>query len=137
MRDLNYFYTSFGEWFRNVRPVFQAQMKPLSAEELAANPVNAPDALRENLAIGSAAQVIERIKRYEDMGYDEYAYWMDSGIDPAIKRDALCRFIDKVIPASENALNRVITIHSKTISDHKTSTAAGPKIAGVSMLSPL
>ena len=99
MRDLNYFYTSFGEWFRNVRPVSQAQMKPLSAEELAANPVNAPEALRGNLAIGSATEVIDRIKRYQDMGYDEYAYWMDSGIDPAIKRDALCRFIDEVIPA--------------------------------------
>ena len=97
--DLNVFYTTFGEWFRNQRPVYQANMEPLTAEELAANPANAPAALRENLAIGTPAQVIDRIKRYQDMGYDEYAYWMDSGMDPAAKRASLCRFIDEVIPA--------------------------------------
>ena len=74
-------------------------MQPLTADELAANPANAPSALRENLAIGTPSQVIDRIKRYQDMGYDEYAYWMDSGMDPAAKRASLRRFIDDVIPA--------------------------------------
>lgn len=97
--DLNRFYTAFGEWYRNVRPVTHAQMLPLTAEELAANPANTPAALRENLAIGTPGQVIDRIKRYQDMGYDEYAYWMDSGMDPAAKRESLCRFIDEVIPS--------------------------------------
>ena len=98
-RDLNRFYTMFGEWFRNKRPVRQANMQPLTPADLAANPMNAPAALRQNLAIGTPGQVIDRIKRYQDMGFDEYAYWMDSGMPPAVKRDALCRFIDDVMPA--------------------------------------
>ena len=58
-----------------------------------------PAVMRENMAIGSASQVIERLERYRDLGYDEYAYWIDSGMSIERKRSSLARFIDEVMPA--------------------------------------
>ena len=55
--------------------------------------------MRENLAIGQPAELIERLKRYEDLGYDEYALWMDSGMSAVRKRESLRRFVDEVMPA--------------------------------------
>jgi hypothetical protein len=52
-----------------------------------------------DLTIGTAREVIDQIKRYEDLGYDEYAFWIDSGMDFERKRASLSRFIDDVMPA--------------------------------------
>ena len=49
--------------------------------------------------IGTAQEVIDRIKQYEDLGYDEFAYWIDSGMSADQKRVSLARFIDDVMPA--------------------------------------
>ena len=59
----------------------------------------APDKLAQDLTIGTSAQVIDRIKRYEDLGYDEYSFWIDSGMSFQRKKDSLARFIDDVMPA--------------------------------------
>ena len=39
-----------------------------------------PESMRANNVIGEAPEVIERLKRYQAMGYDEYALWIDSGM---------------------------------------------------------
>ena len=44
-------------------------------------------------------QVIEQIKRYEKLGYDEYAFWIDSGMSFKRKKESLERFINEVMPA--------------------------------------
>ncbi|NCW66572.1 MAG: LLM class flavin-dependent oxidoreductase, partial [Rhodobacteraceae bacterium] len=46
-----------------------------------------------------AAEVIDRIKRYEDLGYDEFAFWIDSGMSGNRKKESLARFINDVMPA--------------------------------------
>ena len=51
------------------------------------------------LTIGTAQQVIDRLKRYEDLGYDEFALWIDSGMTIDSKHGSLARFIDDVMPA--------------------------------------
>ena len=71
----------------------------LSEEEIASNQMMAPENLARDLTIGTAGEVIDRIKRYEDLGYDEFSFWIDSGMSTERKRASLSRFIDEVMPA--------------------------------------
>jgi alkanesulfonate monooxygenase SsuD/methylene tetrahydromethanopterin reductase-like flavin-dependent oxidoreductase (luciferase family) len=98
-KDLSRFYCYFGAWFQNKRPVQQGLIQELSEDELSANTMMAPENMRRDLTIGTAQEVIDQIKRYEDLGYDEYSFWIDSGMSYERKRDSLARFIDDVMPA--------------------------------------
>lgn len=98
-RLLSRFYCYFGAWFQNKRPVTQGLIERLSEEEMAANEMMAPEKLRRDLTVGTAREVIDRIKRYEDMGYDEFSLWIDSGMPTERKQASLRRFIDDVMPA--------------------------------------
>ena len=59
----------------------------------------APENMARDLTVGTAQEVIDRIKRYEDLGYDEYSFWIDSGMSFERKKASLTRFIDEVMPA--------------------------------------
>lgn len=98
-QELSRFYCYFGAWFQNKRPVRQGLIEALNEEELAANEMMCPKNMARDLTIGTAKDVIDQIKRYEDLGYDEYAFWIDSGMPFARKRDSLERFINDVMPA--------------------------------------
>lgn len=98
-RDLSKFYNYFGAWFKNDRPVHQGRIEPLSADEMAANAMMSPEMMRNNLLIGTAEEVITRLKKYEDMGYDEFSLWLDNGMSPTTKKQQLARFIDEIMPA--------------------------------------
>ena len=52
-----------------------------------------------DLVIGDATSVIERLKTYEALGYDEYSFWIDSGMSFDRKKASLERFISDVMPA--------------------------------------
>ncbi len=97
--ELSRFYNYFGAWFQNKRPVNQGLIETLTPEELAANKMMSSENMLRDLTMGTAKQVIDQIKRYEDLGYDEYAFWIDSGMSFARKRDSLARFINDVMPA--------------------------------------
>lgn len=97
--ELSRFYCYFGAWFQNKRPVEQGLIAELSPEELAANTMMSPQNIHRDLTIGTAQEVIDQIKRYEDLGYDEYSFWADSGMSFERKRASLARFIDDVMPA--------------------------------------
>lgn len=98
-QELSRFYCYFGAWFQNKRPVEQGLIAPLSDDELANNAMMSPENMARDLTIGTASEVIDRMKRYEDLGYDEYAFWIDSGMSFERKRASLARFIDDVMPA--------------------------------------
>ncbi len=98
-QELSRFYCYFGAWFQNKRPVEQGLIAELSDAELAGNKMMSPENMHRDLTIGTAQEVIDQIKRYEDLGYDEYAFWIDSGMSFERKRASLRRFIDEVIPA--------------------------------------
>ena len=80
-------------------PNSQGLIERLSDEELAANPNLTPQKMRENMTIGTAAEVIERLKVYEGLGYDEYSFWIDTGMSFERKKASLERFIADVMPA--------------------------------------
>ncbi len=98
-REFSRFYSYFGAWFQNKRPVEQGLIEELSEEELAANTLMAPENMARDLTIGTAQDVIEKIRQYESLGYDEYSFWIDSGMSFERKRASLERFIDTVMPA--------------------------------------
>lgn len=97
--ELNRFYNYFGAWFLNKRPITKGLIEPLTEEEIAAHPFYSPRVMRENLLIGDSHEVIDKLKRIESLGYDEFSLWIDSGQSFERKRDSLRRFIDNVMPA--------------------------------------
>ncbi len=98
-KELSRFYNYFGAWFQNKRNVSQGHLEPLTDKELADNQLMAPENMKRDLTIGTSAEVIDRIKRFEDLGFDEYSFWMDSGMSFDRKSASLQRFIDEVMPA--------------------------------------
>lgn len=98
VRELSRFYNYFGAWFQNKRPVSQGLIQRLTEDEMAANKMMAPENLGRDLTIGTAEAVTERLKVYEDLGYDEYSFWIDSGMSFERKRASLARFIENVMP---------------------------------------
>lgn len=97
--ELNRFYCYFGAWFQNKRPVQQGLIETLSDQEIADNKMMAPENLARDLTVGTKQEVIDRLKRYEDLGYDEFSFWIDSGMSAERKKASLNRFIDDVMPA--------------------------------------
>lgn len=97
--DINRFYCYFGAWFKNERPVSQGLIAALTEDEIAAHPFYTPEAMLRDNVIATPDKAIERLQGYADMGYDEYAFWIDSGMSFARKKASLERFIDDVMPA--------------------------------------
>jgi alkanesulfonate monooxygenase SsuD/methylene tetrahydromethanopterin reductase-like flavin-dependent oxidoreductase (luciferase family) len=98
LKSINRFYCYFGSWFMNKRPVSQGLLKELSKDEMRAMEMYTPDKLLNNMPIGTAQTVVERLKIYQDLGYDEFSFWIDSSMSFARKRDSLERFINDVMP---------------------------------------
>ncbi len=101
--EINRFYNYFDAWFKNEREISQGLIAPLTEEEIAAHPFYTPDAMRANNVIGAPKEVIARLKTYEAMGYDEYSFWIDTGMSFARKKASLERFIAEVMPAFAEA----------------------------------
>lgn len=97
--ELNTFYNYFGAWFLNKRPISQGLIDRLTPEEIAAHPFYTPEVMQQNLLIGEAPEVIARLKTIEALGFDEFSFWIDSGMSFARKRESLRRFIADVMPA--------------------------------------
>jgi alkanesulfonate monooxygenase SsuD/methylene tetrahydromethanopterin reductase-like flavin-dependent oxidoreductase (luciferase family) len=97
--QLSRYYCQFGAWFKNERPVTQGRIKPMSENEVEENKMYAPSVMRNNLAIGTVSEIIERLKIYEALGYDEFSYWIDSGLSIEQKKASLSLFINEVMPA--------------------------------------
>jgi len=97
--ELNRFYNYFGAWFMNKREITQGLIAPLSDEDIAAHPFYTPEALERDLVVATADKVIERLKIYEELGYDEFSSWIDSSMSFERKKASLERFISDVMPA--------------------------------------
>lgn len=98
-KDVSHFYCHFGAWFKNERPITQGIIDPLSDEEMARIEMYAPDKMRANNVIGTPDEVIARLKAYEALGYDQYSFWIDTGMPNERKKRSLELFIDQVMPA--------------------------------------
>lgn len=97
--ELNRFYCYFGAWFMNKRDITQGLIDPLSDEDIAAHPFYTPENMERDLVIGTADTVIDRLRKSEALGYDEYSFWIDSSMPFERKKASLERFIKDVMPA--------------------------------------
>ena len=98
-KEISTYYNYFFAWFKNERPIHQGLIQNLTDEELAANANLSPEKMITNMPIGNAATVADRLKVYEQQGYDEYSFWIDTGMSFARKKASLERFIADVMPA--------------------------------------
>ncbi|MCJ8507166.1 LLM class flavin-dependent oxidoreductase [Rhizobium lemnae] len=98
-REVSVYYNYFSAWFKNEKPIQQGLIERLSDEEMAANATLSPEVMRRNLPIGTADEVVVRLKAYEALGYDEYSLWIDTGMSFERKKASLERFIAHVMPA--------------------------------------
>lgn len=98
-REVSVYYNYFSAWFKNEKPIRQGLIERLTEEEMAANAMLSPDVMRKNLPIGTAEEVIARLKACEALGYDEYSMWIDTGMSFERKKASLERFIADVMPA--------------------------------------
>jgi alkanesulfonate monooxygenase SsuD/methylene tetrahydromethanopterin reductase-like flavin-dependent oxidoreductase (luciferase family) len=99
MKEVSVYYNYFFAWFKNERPIHQGLIQRLTDEEIAANANLSPEVMRANMPIGTSDEVITRLKAYEALGYDEYSFWIDTGISFERKKASLKRFIAEVMPA--------------------------------------
>lgn len=100
-RILSDWYCTFGAWFKNDRPVSHGSMQPLSEEEKSAITMFSPAEMRKNHIIGPPDLVIERLKSYAAMGYDEFSLWLDNGMSHQQKKQTLELFVKEVLPEFE------------------------------------
>ena len=98
-KEINEFYCYFGAWFKNEREVSQGLIERLTDSEIAAHPFYSPEAMVRDNVIATSGDAIDKIKRYEALGYDEYSFWIDSGMSFERKKASLERFISDVMPA--------------------------------------
>ncbi len=98
-REVSVYYNYFFAWFKNERPIHQGLIARLSEEEIAANTNLSPEVMKTNMPIGTPDEVIARLKAYEALGYDEYSFWIDTGMSFERKKASLERFIAEVMPA--------------------------------------
>jgi alkanesulfonate monooxygenase SsuD/methylene tetrahydromethanopterin reductase-like flavin-dependent oxidoreductase (luciferase family) len=97
--ELSVYYNYFFAWFKNEKPVHQGLIERISEEDSRANAMLSDAVMRSNHVVGDASTVIARLKAYEAMGYDEYSFWIDTGMSFERKKASLERFIAEVMPA--------------------------------------
>ena len=54
--------------------------------------------LEENLLFGSPDTVIEKLKKYQELGVDEFIYYASMGMDMGAQKRAMKLFCDEIIP---------------------------------------
>lgn len=96
---LHEFYCYFGAWFKNERTIHQGLVEPLTKDEIDNHAFYKKETIKNDLMIGTSQEIIDRLKYYEALGYDEFSYWSDSGMNREEKESSLYRFINEVMPA--------------------------------------
>ena len=89
----------FENLFRNMDDVHNGFPQKIPLDELQSREQYQPDMLEENLLFGSPDTVIEKLKRYEALGVDEFIYYASMGMDMVAQKRSMKLFCDEVIPA--------------------------------------
>lgn len=89
----------FENLFRNSGGVANGFPAQIPLEQLEGREQYDPAMLEENLLFGSPDTVIEKLKRYEALGVDEFIYYASMGLDLDAQKRSMKLFCDEVIPA--------------------------------------
>ena len=58
-----------------------------------------PTTLSENLMFGTPDEVVAKLRRYEDLGVDEFVYYASLGLGLAEQKRSMELFSNEVMPA--------------------------------------
>ena len=89
----------FENLFKNLGDVENGFPKQIPFEDLANRDEYNPRMLSENLMFGTPAEVIEKLKRYEEIGVDAFIYYASMGLGLKEQKRSLELFCSEVIPA--------------------------------------
>ncbi len=89
----------FENLFRNLGDVDNGFPKRIPLEQLADREQYNAAMLEENLMFGSPAAVIDKLRRYEALGIDDFIYYASMGLDQQRQKRSLELFCNEVIPA--------------------------------------
>lgn len=89
----------FENLFRNLGDVENGFPRQIPLQELTSRDEYNAEMLSQNLLFGTPEQVIEKLKRYEALGVDEFIYSASMGYEPADQRESLELFCNEVMPA--------------------------------------
>ncbi|HEU4806967.1 MAG TPA: LLM class flavin-dependent oxidoreductase [Homoserinimonas sp.] len=95
---INRYYRSFDAWFGNKATPVDGFLEPSPQEKFADRPEFTPESLHRTALIGTPAEVIERLRRYESLGIDEFSFWADNSMSHEEKKRSLELFIEHVVP---------------------------------------
>lgn len=96
---INRFYRAFDAWFGNKITPTNGFLDPSPEEKFAERPEFSLDSLHRTAMIGTPAEVIERLRHYEELGVTEYSFWSDNSLDHEAKKRSLELFVREVVPA--------------------------------------
>ena len=91
--------SQFENLFKNMGDVENGFPKSIPFAELGNRAEYDPRMLSENLMFGTPKQVIEKLKKYEALGVDEFTYYASLGLGLKEQKRSLRLFIDEVMPA--------------------------------------
>lgn len=92
------YYRTFSSWAFGKKVPENGFLDPQPLETVKDRPEFDLDSLHRSAMIGTPEEVTARLKSYEDMGYDEYSYWIDNSMTHEEKKASLQLFIDQVVP---------------------------------------
>jgi alkanesulfonate monooxygenase SsuD/methylene tetrahydromethanopterin reductase-like flavin-dependent oxidoreductase (luciferase family) len=91
--------SQFENLFKNLGDVKNGFAKEIPLESLENRAEYDPKMLTENLMFGTPDQVIEKLRKYEDLGVDSFIYYASMGLGHAEQKRSLELFCQDVIPA--------------------------------------
>jgi alkanesulfonate monooxygenase SsuD/methylene tetrahydromethanopterin reductase-like flavin-dependent oxidoreductase (luciferase family) len=89
----------FENLYRNLGDVTKGFPKHIPLRDLQGREQYDPEMLEENLLFGSPDKAIEKLKRYDALGVDEFIYYASFGLGMDAQKRSLKLFCDEVIPA--------------------------------------
>jgi len=90
--------SQFENLFRNAGDVVNGFPAALPLDQIAGREQYDPEMLEENLMFGSPETAIGKLKRYEDLGVNEFIYYASMGLDHDAQKRSLRMFCDEVMP---------------------------------------
>ena len=97
------FYRTFDAWFGNKATPVNGFLEPSPKSKFEERPEFELESLHRTAMIGTPDEVIERLRRYEQLGVDEFSFWCDNSLSHDEKRKSLELFIKEVTPAFEQS----------------------------------
>ena len=88
----------FENLFRNMGDVHNGFPKKIPLDELQGREQYKPSMLEENLLFGSPDKVIKKLKKYQELGVNEFIYYASMGMDMDAQKRSMKLCCDEVIP---------------------------------------